>query len=136
MESHVSGTYVAHVEVMHQQALVVADCHLQQLCVLPQPSRVNRQAIILLRQLLLLDTHGMDVVSNPSAPHAANLVACAAVRRVALLLQDHILWWEVLHDGVGSQPGEAGHRREVAEHYHAGAKIGVHAPVRSQEFAA
>lgn len=121
---------------MHQESLVVANCHLQQLCTLPQPSRVNRQVIILLRQLLLLDTHGVNIVSHPHAPHAATLGAHAAVRRVTLLLQDHVLRWKVLHDGVRGQPGEAGHRREVAEHYHARPEIGVHAPIRAQEFIA
>lgn len=132
----ICGTYVAHVEVMHQQALVVADCHLQQTCALLQPSRVNRQAIIQLGQLLLLDTHGVHIVAHPCAPHAATRGTHAAVRRVTLLLQDHVLRRKVLHDGVGGQPGEAGHRWEMAEHYHARAKIGVHAPIRAQEFVA
>lgn len=121
---------------MSQQALVVTDCHLQQLCALPQPSGVNRQAIIVLRQLLLLDTHGVNIVSHPCAPHAATLGAHAAVRRVSLLFHDHVLRWKVLHDGVGSQPGEAGHRGEVAEHNHARAEIRVHAPVGAQVFIA
>lgn len=121
---------------MYHQALVVADCHLQQFCALSQPSGVNWQAIVMLRQLLLLDTHGVNIVSHPHTPHASTLDAHAAVRRVTLLLQDHFLWRKVLHDGVGGQPGEAGHRREVAEHNHARAKVGVHAPVGAQEFIA
>lgn len=90
----------------------------------------------MLGQLLLLDAHGVNVVSHPPATHAAALGAHAAVGRVALLLQDHVLRRKVLHDRVRGQPGEAGHRREVAEHYHARAEIGVHAPVRAQEFTA
>lgn len=121
---------------MHKQALVVTERHLQQLCALARPSWVQRQAIIMLRQFLLLDTHGMNIVSNPGAPQVATLSAHAAVRRVTLLLQDHFLRRKVLHDRLGGQPGEAGHRGKVAEHYHARAEVGVHAPVGAQEFIA
>lgn len=37
-----SATYVVCVEVMHQQTMVVTDCHLQQLRAFPQPSRIQR----------------------------------------------------------------------------------------------
>lgn len=129
------GTYNAHVEVVHQQCLVAAtDGHLQQLCALHQTSRVERQEVIVLRQLLLFDAQGVHVVLRPSAPTASVLGARAAVGGLALLLQDQILRRELLHDGVGGHPGEAGHRREVAEHYHPGSEVGVHASVGEQKF--
>lgn len=131
----IGKTYVADVQVAHQQLLVVTNSHLQQLPAPPQTSRVERQTIIVLRLLLLLDAHGVNIVSHRrSAPLVAALGAHAAVGGVPLLLQDQILRRRRLHDRVGRQPGEAGHRREVAEHYHAGSKIGVHTPVGAQEF--
>lgn len=131
-----SNTYLADVEFVHQQVLVVAGWHPQQPCVLPGRSRVNQQTRVLLRQILLLDTHSVNIVSHRGTAHASTLSVHAAVRRISLLFQDHVCRREFVHNRVGSQPGEAGHWREMAEHYHARAKTGVHAPIRAQEFIA
>lgn len=131
-----TSTYLAHVEVVHQKVLVVASWRPQQPGVLPRRSRVNQQTAVLLRQILLLDAHCVDIVSHRRTAHASTLSVHAAVRRLPLLFEDHVCRREVLHDRVGSQPGEAGHWRKMAEHYHARAKTGVHAPVRAQEFIA
>lgn len=121
---------------MHQEVLAVASWRPQQPGVLPRRPGVNQQAAVLLRQILLLDAHRVNVVPHGRTAHASTLSLHAAVRRLPLLFQDHVCRREVVHDGVGGQPGEAGHRRKVAEHYHARAETGVHAPVRAQEFTA
>lgn len=136
METPTTSTHVCHVVVVHQQALVVADGHLQQLGALPEHAGVQRKVIILLRHFLLLDAHGVHVAVQPRARHEATMGVQAAVGRVALLLQDQVFRRrQVRHDRVRRQPGEAGHRRQVAEHDHAAAKVGVHAPVGAQEVA-
>lgn len=126
--------YVALAKVMHQQVLVVAHGHLQELCALPRASRIQRLTVVMFCHLLLLDVHGMDIVPHPSILHQAAHPGHAAVWRVPLLLQDHLVGaWQVLHNRLGGQPGEAGHRGQVTEHDHARGEVGVHAPIGAQE---
>ena len=126
---------IGHTEVLHLQSLVVVpQGHLQQLRAPALAPGVQRQTVVVLRQLLLLDAHGVHIVpclaadQNPATATQA-LTAAATAGRVPLLLEDHLLRWEVLHHGLGGQAGECGHRRQVAEHDHARAKAGVHAAV-------
>lgn len=119
---------------MDQQVLAVASRHSQKSHVLARPPRVKQQTAVLLRHILLLDPHGVDIVAHRRTAHASALSVHAAVRRISLLFQYHVCRRQVLHHRVGSQPGEAGHRGKVAEHHHAGAEAGVHASVGAQEF--
>lgn len=138
---------------MHHQVLVVAQRHLQQVRSVPlahdpvvAPSSstawVERQPVVMLRKLLLLDAHGVHIVTHsphkaPQAPQAPDAHATPTVGRVSFLLQaHHLLRGHVGHDRLGGQPGEAGDRRQVAEHEHARAEAAVHAAVGPQEFAA
>jgi len=155
---------VGHAEVLHQQTLVVVEVvlllllllvvllmlvvgvpqgHLQQLgAPVRAPGGVQRwrrQTVVVLSQLLLFDPHGavLKAIVAHQLPAEEGLATSTIAGRVSLLLEHHLLR-QLVHDGLGGQPGEGCDGREVAEHDHARAKAGVHAAAAAgtQEFVA
>ncbi len=143
-------TYVSQTEVMRHQVLMVAQRDLQQLFSTSysssnSTSRVERQPVIMFRDLLLFNAHGMNVISHAShhpsyatsTTHASSTQpSSSTVRRVPLLLQDHLVGLQISHNSLTGQPGEASNRGQVTEHEHARTEAWLHATVRAEELIA